>query len=185
MNFIDTLTQLSLDLRQTPILQRSTLLQNRLEEINRRVRRKMYFKGNHPLEKEDYLEEGQSDDYYFPSIDDISQDMIRYSIQLPIEPSVSYVFFVFLFIILLFYKISLLFAYLSCFFNPFLKLIFIPSFRGVLLQTNTKSAPNGQEVVLMILLIIYTIPLITITITTTTINMDSNNSNNHYSVIEP
>mmetsp|Transcript_7732 Transcript_7732/g.8828 ORF Transcript_7732/g.8828 Transcript_7732/m.8828 type:complete len:871 (-) Transcript_7732:35-2647(-) len=81
MHFIDRLSRISLDLRRVPIIHRQQALKDLMEEMNRRLRRRMVTKGGISLD-EDFIsrpEEG-------PHIFDISTDMIKYSVHLPLEP---------------------------------------------------------------------------------------------------
>ena len=83
MHFIDKLTQVSLDLRMVPILQRKSFMQDRLRDINRRIRRRMYTKGRRSLDEEDGL--GPDD---FPQVSDILPTMITHSVHLPLVPKI-------------------------------------------------------------------------------------------------
>ena len=83
MHFVDKLTQVSLDLRMVPILQRKSYMQERLRDINRRVRRRMYTKGRRALDEEDGL--GPDD---FPQVSDMHPTMIAHSVHLPLVPKI-------------------------------------------------------------------------------------------------
>jgi hypothetical protein len=87
MHFIDRLTQISLDLRMVPIIQRHEYLQQRLSEINRRLRRRMVTRGDVSLDVED--NRGPND---WPQLSDVSADVLKYSVHFPLEPKVRIVF---------------------------------------------------------------------------------------------
>lgn len=84
MTFLDRLTQISLDLRMVPLSQRHDFLINSLEEMNRRLRRRMITKGMISLDVEDNL-----GPYDWPSITDLPLENIQYSIHLPLEPTAT------------------------------------------------------------------------------------------------
>jgi len=84
MTFLDKLTQISLDLRMVPVHQRNQFLVNSLEEMNRRLRRRMITKGMVSLDVED-----NRGPYDWPSIEDLSLECIHYSIHLPLEPTAT------------------------------------------------------------------------------------------------
>jgi hypothetical protein len=84
MHFIDRLTKISLDLRRVPTIHRDTFLQESLHEMNRRVRRRMVTRGDVSLDVEDHR--GPND---WPTITDITADMLRYSVHLPVDPKVG------------------------------------------------------------------------------------------------
>jgi len=84
MHFIDLLTKISLDLRLCPGHQRNHYLAERLEELNRRLRRRMISKGNVSLDVED--NRGPHD---WPTLGDISPDSMKYSIHFPLEPTAT------------------------------------------------------------------------------------------------
>ena len=84
MNFIDHLTQISLKLMRIPDHARTHHLKESLEELNRRLRRRMATEGNVSLDVEDNL--GPND---WPSVVDISVDASKHSVHLPLEPTVS------------------------------------------------------------------------------------------------
>ena len=86
MHFIDRLTKISLDVRGVPIVHRHSYLQDSLREINRRIRRRMITRGDVSLDVEDHL--GSND---WPSVSDITTDMLMYSVHLPVEPKVGFV----------------------------------------------------------------------------------------------
>ena len=83
MHFIDRLTQVSLDLRMVPVLQRKGHMEERLRDINRRIRRRMYTKGRRSLDENDGLGPDS-----FPQLSDISPDMVKHSVHLPLDPKV-------------------------------------------------------------------------------------------------
>jgi len=84
MHFIDRLTQISLDLKQLPTLQRKSFLQDSLSELNRRLRRRMITKGDVSLDVED-----NHGPYDWPTLNEITQEMVAYSVHLPLEPKTS------------------------------------------------------------------------------------------------
>jgi len=81
MHFIDRLTQISMDLRMVPNLLRGAYLEESLNEINRRLRRRMVTRGDVSLDVED----GRAS-YDWPQNSDISLDMLKHSVHLPLEP---------------------------------------------------------------------------------------------------
>lgn len=81
MQFIDQISQISLDLRNVPVIYRERVLQENLAEMNRRVRRRMITQGRINLDVED----GCSP-FDRPLLSDISMDMLRYSIHFPMQP---------------------------------------------------------------------------------------------------
>ena len=81
MHFIDRLTQISSDLRMVPNLLRGAYLENSLNEINRRLRRRMVTRGDVSLDVED----GRAF-YDWPQNSDISLDMLKHSVHFPLEP---------------------------------------------------------------------------------------------------
>jgi hypothetical protein len=81
MHFIDRLTQISSDLRIVPNLLRGAYLENSLNEINRRLRRRMVTRGDVSLDVED----GRAF-YDWPQNSDISLDMLKHSVHFPLEP---------------------------------------------------------------------------------------------------
>jgi hypothetical protein len=83
MHFIDRLTQISLDLRLVPSLQRHAYLQENLMELNRRIRRRMVTGGDVSMDVEDQL-----GPYDWPTIGDVTADMLMHSVHLPLEPKV-------------------------------------------------------------------------------------------------
>jgi hypothetical protein len=83
MHFIDRLTKVSLDLRRVPRIHRHSYLQDNLREMNRRVRRRMVTRGDVSLDVEDHR--GPDD---WPVITDVTADMLRYSVHLPVDPKV-------------------------------------------------------------------------------------------------
>lgn len=82
MHFLDRLTQISLDLRMFPTVQRHQCLLDSLNEMNRRLRRRMVTRGNVSLDVEDNL--GPTE---WPHVSDVSVDMLKYSVHLPLEPN--------------------------------------------------------------------------------------------------
>ena len=88
MNFIDQLTKISLRLKHIPVSGRQRVLEESLEELNRRLRRRMATEGNVSLDVEDHL-----GPYDWPSIADISLESLKYSVHLPVEPIVSSTFY--------------------------------------------------------------------------------------------
>jgi hypothetical protein len=86
MHFIDRLTQISLDLRVVPIIQRHEYLQQCLSEMNRRLRRRMVTRGDVSLDVED--NRGPND---WPQLSDVSTDVLKYSVHFPLEPKVRIV----------------------------------------------------------------------------------------------
>ena len=84
MHFIDLLTKISLDLRMRPLHHRESYLVERLEELNRRLRRRMITKGNVSLDVED--NRGPHD---WPTHSDLSLDSMKYSIHFPLEPTAT------------------------------------------------------------------------------------------------
>ena len=93
MNFIDQLTKISLRLKHIPVGGRQHVLEESLEELNRRLRRRMATEGNVSLDVEDHL-----GPYDWPSIGDISLESLKYSVHLPVEPIVSSTSFILLLI---------------------------------------------------------------------------------------
>ncbi|KAL3914992.1 MAG: hypothetical protein SGILL_005855 [Bacillariaceae sp.] len=81
MHFIDRLTKISLDLRHVPNIHRHSHLNDSLREMNRRVRRRMVTRGDVSLDVEDHR--GPDD---WPQIVDMTVDMLRYSVHLPVDP---------------------------------------------------------------------------------------------------
>lgn len=86
MHFIDRLTQISLDLRMVPSIRRDEYLQQCLLEINRRLRRRMVTRGDVSLDVED--NRGPND---WPQLSDVTADMLKFSVHLPLEPKVRVV----------------------------------------------------------------------------------------------
>lgn len=82
MHFIDRLSRISLDLRRIPAIHRQQSLIDSMEEMNRRLRRRMVTKGDVSLDVEDH---GGPEEW--PHISDISADMIKYSVHFPLEPN--------------------------------------------------------------------------------------------------
>lgn len=81
MHFIDKLTQISMDLRMVPVVQRHDYLQECLQELNRRLRRRMITRGDVSLDVED--NRGAND---WPQISDMNADVIKYSVHFPLIP---------------------------------------------------------------------------------------------------
>jgi len=81
MHFIDRLTQISLDLRMVPTIQRHQCLLDSLNEINRRLRRRMITRGDVSLDVED--NRGPEE---WPHTSDMTVDMLKYSLHFPLEP---------------------------------------------------------------------------------------------------
>jgi phosphatidylinositol 4-kinase A len=84
MHFIDRLTQISLDLRFIPTQERTAHLHERLEEMNRRIRRRMVTKGDVSLDVQDGR--GPHD---WPQIHDLRLDMLKYSVHFPLVSQVG------------------------------------------------------------------------------------------------
>jgi len=85
MHFIDRLSQLSLDLKRISTHHREHFLQDSLEELNRRLRRRMVSKGNVSIDVED-----NRGPYDWPTSGDISPDSLKYSIHFPLEPTSTF-----------------------------------------------------------------------------------------------
>jgi hypothetical protein len=83
MHFVDRLTKISLDLRRVPTVHRDAFLYENLRESNRRIRRRMVTRGDVSLDVEDHR--GPDD---WPQIADITTEMLRYSVHLPLDPKV-------------------------------------------------------------------------------------------------
>lgn len=83
MHFIDRLTKISLDMRGVPVVHRNAYLQDSLREVNRRIRRRMVTRGDVSLDVEDHR--GPDD---WPSVSDVTSDMLMYSVHLPADPKV-------------------------------------------------------------------------------------------------
>lgn len=81
MHFIDRLTRISSDLRMIPNQNRYDVLCDSLLELNRRIRRRMVTHGDVSLDVED-----NRSAYDWPQIQDMSLDMIKYSVHLPLIP---------------------------------------------------------------------------------------------------
>jgi len=95
MQFVDRLTQISMDLRMIPVLQRTAYLRESLYELNRRLRRRMLTKGDVSLDVEDnhsphdwptemdlFTNNHLNDDEH-----DISSQL-QYSVHFPLEPQI-------------------------------------------------------------------------------------------------
>jgi len=83
MYFVDRMTKISLTLKTVPHSHRSSVLSSNLEDLNRRLRRRMISRGFITLDEEDHREP-----HDWPTIDDITVDMAQYSIHFPLEPKV-------------------------------------------------------------------------------------------------
>jgi hypothetical protein len=81
MHFIDRLTRISSDLRSIPAAHRQGYLHAHLDEINRRLRRRMVSKGDISLDVED--NRGAQD---WPQITDVAVEHLKYSVHLPLVP---------------------------------------------------------------------------------------------------
>jgi phosphatidylinositol 4-kinase len=81
MHFIDRLTQISLDLRSVPTIHRHQYLQEWLQEMNRRIRRRMVTRGEISLDVDDHR--GPLE---WPNIGDLRQDMLKHSVHFPLVP---------------------------------------------------------------------------------------------------
>ena len=81
MHFIDRLTQISLDLRMVPVSQRHAHLQERLHDLNRRLRRRMATRGDVSIDVEDNRSPTE-----WPHIEDMSVEMLKNSIHFPLIP---------------------------------------------------------------------------------------------------
>lgn len=84
MHFIDRLTKISMDLTHVPTIHRHDFLLDSLREMNRRLRRRMVTYADVSLDVEDHR-----GPYDWPYPHDITADMLRYSVHLPVDPSVS------------------------------------------------------------------------------------------------
>jgi hypothetical protein len=81
MHFIDRLTQISLDLRMVPVSQRHAVLQERLYDLNRRLRRRMATRGDVSIDVEDNRSPTE-----WPQIEDMSVEMVKNSIHFSLIP---------------------------------------------------------------------------------------------------
>jgi phosphatidylinositol 4-kinase len=81
MHLIDRLTKVSLDLRQVPLQKRTAVLHDSLSELNRRLRRRMVTRADVSLDVEDYRSP-----YDWPLLEDMSVDMLQYSVYFPLVP---------------------------------------------------------------------------------------------------
>lgn len=81
MHFIDRLTQISMELRRIPDVQRSSWLEGCLCEMNRRLRRRMVTRGDVSLDVED-----NRGPYDWPQLSDISADVLKHSVHFPMIP---------------------------------------------------------------------------------------------------
>jgi hypothetical protein len=96
MQFIDRLTEISLDLRMVPLSQREHYLHQRLYDMNRRLRRRMISRGEITLDVEDSMPtsshghthhgHGDPNDTSWPRIHDLSVDLLQYSVHFPLIP---------------------------------------------------------------------------------------------------
>mmetsp|Transcript_14582 Transcript_14582/g.31716 ORF Transcript_14582/g.31716 Transcript_14582/m.31716 type:complete len:1109 (-) Transcript_14582:100-3426(-) len=88
MHFIDKLTQISLDLRHVPSIHRQSHLQARVEELNRRLVRRMVSRGTISIDVEEGG--GESQHYYNGGgvwgEESVREDMIRHSVHFVMEP---------------------------------------------------------------------------------------------------
>lgn len=82
MQFIDRMTQISLDLTRVPAIHRHAYLEESLYEMNRRLRRRMVTRGEISLDVEDNL--GPFD---WPGMNDLTLDMLKHSVHLPLVPN--------------------------------------------------------------------------------------------------
>jgi phosphatidylinositol 4-kinase len=83
MHFIDRLSKISSDLRMIPAQYRYNVLHDNLHELNRRLRRRMVSRGDISLDVDDHRSP-----YDWPHIEDMSIDLISYSVHLPLIPQV-------------------------------------------------------------------------------------------------
>lgn len=83
MHFMDCMTQLSLDLQLVPTLERKSFLHSSLQDLNRRLRRRMMTKGTVSLDVQDNSSPGGGD---FPRYQDLTLDLLHYSVHFPLEP---------------------------------------------------------------------------------------------------
>lgn len=81
MHLVDRLTRISLDLRRVPVLQRLDYLKQSLHELNRRIRRRMVTRGDVSIDVEDNRRP-----FDWPSIEDLTVDMLSYSVHFPLIP---------------------------------------------------------------------------------------------------
>ncbi|GFH62134.1 hypothetical protein CTEN210_18610 [Chaetoceros tenuissimus] len=81
MHFIDLLTRISLDLRMCPPHLRGNYLMERLEDVNRRLRRRMVTNGSVSLDEDD-----NRSSHDWPTLSDVSMENIQHSIHFPLEP---------------------------------------------------------------------------------------------------
>lgn len=87
MHFIDRMTKISLNLKTIPYLQRGSALLRSLADLNRRLRRRMVSRGMITLDEEDNREP-----HDWPTLNDLTVDMIKYSIHFPLDPKVILIF---------------------------------------------------------------------------------------------
>jgi hypothetical protein len=83
MHFIDRMTRISLNLRTIPHLHRRSALLRSLADLNRRLRRRMVSNGMITLDEED-----QREPHDWPTLEDLTVDMMKYSIHFPLDPKV-------------------------------------------------------------------------------------------------
>lgn len=81
MCFVDRLTQISIDLKRVPTPERHAYLLESLHEVNRRIRRRMVTHGDVSLDVDDYRSP-----YDWPHVEDLTMDMLQYSIHFPLDP---------------------------------------------------------------------------------------------------
>ncbi|CAB9498886.1 Phosphatidylinositol 4-kinase beta [Seminavis robusta] len=82
MQFVDRLTQISMDLRTVPAISRLDHLQGCLYEMNRRLRRRMVTRGQVSLDVEDQL-----GPFSWPTLKDMALDMVHHSVHFPLVPN--------------------------------------------------------------------------------------------------
>jgi len=85
MQFIDRLTQISLDLKNVPAIHRDACLQDSLYDMNRRLRRRMVTHGDVSLDVEDNL--GPCD---WPEMKELTLDMLKHSVHFPLIANQGY-----------------------------------------------------------------------------------------------
>lgn len=85
MQFIDRLTQISLDLKNVPAIHRDACLQDSLYDMNRRLRRRMVTRGEVSLDVEDNL-----GPYDWPEVNELTLDMLKHSVHFPLVANQGY-----------------------------------------------------------------------------------------------
>lgn len=85
MQFIDRLTQISLDLKNVPAIHRDACLQDSLYDMNRRLRRRMVTRGEVSLDVEDNL-----GPYDWPEVNELTLDMLQHSVHFPLIANQGY-----------------------------------------------------------------------------------------------